>query len=456
MIIKKIAIFILISFLFSAPLTSSINTDNNDSIQFKGESHPPIIIDGNGDFTSENGVTDGNGTENNPYLIENWMIVNDSSTEDGIFIKNTNAYFTIRNCTIYNFTDKYENGIRLEYVENGRIENTNLFKTQDAIRIRYSSHIDIINCASDDYSSVWFSSGVKAYTTSYINISSCDFHGKGFGIWLDKSGHSIIDNSTIYDNYFCGIECMGKESKFITIKDCEIFDNQGWGIALDATNEFGIHTSYNHILRCELYNNGYVPGTDAGYPVIGIWNLHENIIEDCKIHHNCEGIFIDASRGNIIRNCTIFGQYHESGFLAQGISITNDFRGILRKGNNCIINCDIYDNELGIVTYRCINLEIEKNNIINNSYAGVGAWTTYSNYIQNNNICDNGYVEPNVDVGGCTINYGYLNARNNWWGSEKGPSTRLLPNRGDVIYRGLAWVAFYPWAKEPIPDAGVR
>jgi len=196
---------------------------------------------------------------------------------------------------------------------------------------------------------------------------------------------------------------------------------------------------------------------DAGYPVIGIYNLHENIIEDCIIHHNCEGIFIDASRGNIIKNCSIFGQYHESGLISQGITITRDYWGILWKHEyNLIVNCDIYDNELGILLYRCFSLRIERNNIINNSDAAIWARLTYSKYIQNNNIYDNGYIEPDVDVGGCIIEYGFLNARNNWWGSEKGPSTKLFPNRGETIYRDKGWVAFYPWAKEPISDAGVQ
>ena len=87
MIIKKITIFILISFLASVPITSSFDTDGYDSMQLKRGYHPPIIIDGNGDFTSENGVTDGNGMENNPYIIEDWIIEGCGSDVEGIYIK---------------------------------------------------------------------------------------------------------------------------------------------------------------------------------------------------------------------------------------------------------------------------------------------------------------------------------------------------------------------------------
>ena len=39
------------------------------------ENHPPIVIDGDGDFLSpENGVRSGSGTSSDPYVINNWLI----------------------------------------------------------------------------------------------------------------------------------------------------------------------------------------------------------------------------------------------------------------------------------------------------------------------------------------------------------------------------------------------
>ena len=57
---------------------------------------PPIYINGNENFTEENGVVGGNGTKENPYIIEGWEI--NASITDGIRIENTTAYFVIRNC----------------------------------------------------------------------------------------------------------------------------------------------------------------------------------------------------------------------------------------------------------------------------------------------------------------------------------------------------------------------
>ena len=36
--------------------------------------HDPIVIDGNSDFTSANGVVSGSGTKCKPYVIKNWKI----------------------------------------------------------------------------------------------------------------------------------------------------------------------------------------------------------------------------------------------------------------------------------------------------------------------------------------------------------------------------------------------
>ncbi|TDA33944.1 MAG: hypothetical protein DSO02_03230, partial [Hadesarchaea archaeon] len=57
--------------------------------------HAPIYIEGDGNFKPANGVRSGSGTKTDPYIIENWEI--DASNAHGIHIKNTTAYFVIRN-----------------------------------------------------------------------------------------------------------------------------------------------------------------------------------------------------------------------------------------------------------------------------------------------------------------------------------------------------------------------
>ena len=71
-----------------------------------------IWIEGNDDFTEDNGVTGGSGTFNDPYIIEGW----ETPT---IWIRDTTAYFTIRNCRVYG-----ESGLWLVNVQNATVQYT--------------------------------------------------------------------------------------------------------------------------------------------------------------------------------------------------------------------------------------------------------------------------------------------------------------------------------------------
>jgi parallel beta-helix repeat protein len=93
--------------------------------------HNPIYINGNSGFTAANGVTGGNGTESNPYIIEGWDI--NASTADGIYIQHTDKYFIIRNCTIYGGKNNWKHGIYFYNVTNGEIENGDIYNNKDGI-----------------------------------------------------------------------------------------------------------------------------------------------------------------------------------------------------------------------------------------------------------------------------------------------------------------------------------
>ncbi|RLF36043.1 MAG: right-handed parallel beta-helix repeat-containing protein, partial [Thermoplasmata archaeon] len=56
--------------------------------------HETIYIRGNHDFTRENGVVSGNGTEDDPFIIEK-LRIRGNLWNDGIRIENTDKYFVI-------------------------------------------------------------------------------------------------------------------------------------------------------------------------------------------------------------------------------------------------------------------------------------------------------------------------------------------------------------------------
>ena len=72
----------------------------------------PISILGDYDFTEENGVNGGSGTEDDPYVISNWQIDLGSDDLYGVRIENTTAHFLLRNVFVNDALNQDGAGIR--------------------------------------------------------------------------------------------------------------------------------------------------------------------------------------------------------------------------------------------------------------------------------------------------------------------------------------------------------
>ena len=434
-----------------------------------GGNHSPIYINGNENFTYDNGVTSGSGTENDPYIIENWIIVGNTSVKRGIYVRNSDVYFIIRNCITSNFLGWGHMGIEFSKVENGKIEHTEMYNNYYGVFITDSSYIAIVNCTShDNYGE--YATGINGIRCSNITIDSCKcYNNTGratFGIHFEKGSYIFIENTLCYNNEWSGIEIFTDNSTnypcvYNTIKDCKIYNNTiSGGIDLWSTWREK-HRGYNLITGCEIYNNGHwsEPVGNA-FPGISIWNLHNNIIENCDIHHNGDGVYIAECSNNIIRNCTIHDQWQPT-FMGNGVLILGlEIDGLLGfSWNNTIEQCNIYGQDCGIWNTEALRTKIYKNNISNNNYIGIevsnflGISSAQINY---NNICGNGYMDKEDGYGLSGYPISFIDARNNWWDSEKGPSRLLFPFRGDRLVKLLSIVQYRPWLTEPVSDAGVQ
>ena len=274
--------------------------------------HPPIIIDGNDDFTSENGVTGGNGTEEDPYIIEDWIIEGGGSNKEGIFIMNTDAYFVIRNCTANGFygssSEQWGSGIRLSSVENGRIEDSTTFVNQRGICVdKNSAYIEIVNCSCGNYS-FNFARGILCDSSQHISIISTECHDTEYGLILhNETSYVLIKNSSFYNNYWDGILGLERSRRSIfnhTIKNCKVYNNVYGGISIHVLYDGPLWRTPGHILitNCKIYDNGIPEPLHAGYGGLFIGGLHDNIIENCTIYHNGYGIGLISCTNNIIRN----------------------------------------------------------------------------------------------------------------------------------------------------------
>ena len=426
--------------------------------------HAPIRIIGNDQFTEENGVTGGSGTEEDPYIIENWVIVSDGSTSEGIFINNTDVHFIIKNCSVSNFTETYDSGILFNNVENGGIEDTVVFANDDGIKLRESTTITFTNCTcygnrGDEQS--WWGSGIDCYNSSFITVTSCVcFDNKYAGVSLTNVRYATIEESVFYNNDF-GVELFGGLSVYNIIRNCSVFNNTYGIYGFDNDR----HSSYHKILDCEIYDNGIPrPGELGGHPGIDVAMLDYITIDNCTLYHNGRGINIDFSSNNVIRNCTVYNhRFDNDGEYNYGIVIGGGIIRIFHAINNTITDCDVYDNEGGVLVFRAVNTKILENNIWNNSHDGILVSWFSTGRINWNNIYGNGF---GWDWGsGFWVEKSLVDARHNWWGASDGPKiyrldkfANVYPIRpgghGDKIYWFRSIPFILPWEQEPVPDAG--
>jgi len=229
--------------------------------------HAPIYINGNSEFTSPDPVNGGgSGTENDPYILENYII--DTSTANGIEIRNTTAYFIIRNCYMHDRRDHGNSGVWFENVTNGRIDNMTSDNNSHGIFIGLSPNNIVLNCSvrNNEY-------GITLGGSNNNTIESCIVSNNQYGITAPGS-NNIILNCAVENNeigiFFVTLlvedDDQLHKSTSNTVRNCAILNNT-YGIRLlnDSRN--------NHIYYNNFENNNV--GISLYYPA-----------ENNRIHHN--------------------------------------------------------------------------------------------------------------------------------------------------------------------------
>ena len=142
----KIIILITLGIIFALALiinfTPGLFTDNNNVIDSDDET-PKIsavsgkicIINNSGwvDFRNAGNCT-GSGTYSDPYVIEDLEIDGGGGFGSPIWIENSNVYFKIENCTVYNTVGIWNDaGIRLSNVTHSQLINNTCSSNSNGI-----------------------------------------------------------------------------------------------------------------------------------------------------------------------------------------------------------------------------------------------------------------------------------------------------------------------------------
>lgn len=297
----------------------------------------PIGISGNDGFIPASGVTSGSGTENDPYIIENWAI--DASTGHGIWIQNTTAHFIIRNCLVKNG----DYGIYLKNVVSGRVEN-------------------------------------------------CVFSNNSNGIYLSSSSNNLISNNTCSSNGYGIILYHSSSNTFSN----NIFEDCGIWIGGYTVSHFNSHVMENNTVNGKpLYyyadNTGIVVPADAGQVILA--NCSNMTIENINASNTSVGVKIAFTENSLVKNNILSNNawssinlYSSSSNILDNNTCSNNYFGIclsFSSNNNTLSNNTCSNNHRGIyLQWSSSNNTIFHNYLLNN--------TENNAYDDDTNYWDNG------------------------------------------------------------------
>ena len=321
--------------------------------------HDRIRITGNSQFTNDNGVTGGNGTIDNPYIIEGWditippvctAVIRSDCT--GIVIRFTTAFFLIRNVWVHdgNLTSCNPlsrcpdvNGINLVQVSNGRIEDSLITNNDFGIAILSSNNVQVTRVKA---------SGNREY-----------------GIYLSGGADNIIKDNDLSDNED-GLSISSSRNNLVegnhATGSSPRMRNGIWlssGATANVVRSNNI-ANYNFSLLINgLANGNLVQGNNftygPNYPGsltygMNIVGSRDNIIEHNRVTNTDFGIILTKSNRTIIRS---------------NIAIRNSYGIGLEVGNadNTVTGNTSTENDYGVYLFN--NLR-PGNHVYNNIFQG--------------------------------------------------------------------------------------
>ncbi len=416
----------------------------------------PIVIDdsGSGDYTWVEAVLqlwcNGFGTWNDPYIIEN-VTINGQGSNNCIEVKNSNVFFIIKNCTLYNSgVNLHDAGIYLYLTNNGQIINNNCSNNNEVgLYLRSSNNNTICgNKVSNNNEN-----GI--YLRDCSNNTICENIAKNnnqYGIFLERSNDNSIFGNNASSNHVNGIYL--KESNNNTINVNTANNNNQSGIFLENSyNNTGSENIVNNNKDNGIQLLSSIKNTISGNTVennvdngIQLYDSINNSISENIINNNLYGIYLKYSLTNYIvgntvndnyygiylsssNNITVSGNYmNECGLgiygsfeelLSHNIDTTNLVNGkyiyyyrneiglgsnnftdvgqiiLINCNNSLISNLNVSHTSTGISLYYCKNNVISNINTSSNKDNGI-----FLKYSSNNNISDN--------IANCNKNNGLL------------------------------------------------
>lgn len=153
---------------------------------------PAISITNDYEFTTENGVTSGQGTSDDPYVIQGWTI--DAGYDDyGIRIHGTTRYFVIRDVEV---SGAAKAAIYLSYVQNGTIEDCRFVANRAGVTMNFAAFNRVARCLFSDHTDA-----IRLYFSHHNQVISSRFEDNDTALWFDASNENEAIGNLIQDSH---------------------------------------------------------------------------------------------------------------------------------------------------------------------------------------------------------------------------------------------------------------
>lgn len=366
----KITGIILISFFLALGLNIVIAKGEMQFTQIT-----PITIFNNKDISYL--TTNGNGTINNPYIIQNFIISSCNSIE-GIQISETNDYLVLNNITLINNCKE----ISIFNVSNIVLDHISL-PAKSSLQIYYVNNLTIENS---------FSSNIVLFSVQNGNLSNNQILSDGIENTVQGSNITIENNSLLMDDCltnFMNRLFMDVQGNKIVISNNNITQSSGYyeiGLGVGGSNS---------CFNCQiLYNK--VSGFNIGY------NLDVNygtIKNNEAIHNTNSGFQINYSSNSNYCNSTDNKAINNSFIEVEITSPDVNFGKNYFYYDNYVSN-----NEIGYLLNNVTN-QLQENNTIENNFIGIYFVNSYGNTAINNHFSNNRLNYQTLSVSGNISNY---------------------------------------------------
>lgn len=338
-------------------------------------SNIPLSINGNQQLASY--ATSGNGSNNNPYIIENYIIKN--TTNILVQIANTSDYFILKNFTV-SFTGIQFNfeptaSIYLYNVTNAIIENSTISNSYFGIESLFSSSILFRN---NTISNVKI--GIYFQSSKFNSIFKNFLFNDSIDINLFNSQNNNISQNTIQNLFYQTVNEVNTNT---------IYTNQG-PVSTDLECIYSNQSNYNVISNNYLTSIGLSIILSNSNSSIILSNQIVSVPQPNPLSMYYQGIFITNSLNSTIKNNSLIAGgmffYGQNLNRVEQYSVTNNTLNhlpIIFLENKYNISISQQVNQ--VILVNC-SFSTESDQIITNSNNGIQLLFTHNNILRNISI----------------------------------------------------------------------